>query len=639
MKAGHVINASLVLVAGGCGWLGSSMRTDGVPAVVEQVSRTGEKQTRPTSGSKSPLGRISGREGGVDSAAEPAGRLGGDGTTDHLFDAQRAMAERLGTADPKEYFNILLEVNTIKDQTERRTVREILYMKMAQTDPAGSLTLFKTFERSSQFDNYLRAWSLVDREAAAKWAMEVPKNSKDRANALSVLTDISRRDPEGYMRDILRHAPESGVSADWVSNFALYSVFGEMAQTDLTGAKEKALSGGSAWDRGNSSFGLTWEWARKDPAAALSWAEGLKDAAARGPALRGVVMNLAQKDPDKALELFFKHRDLLKSQDYGMHPGNAIASGLSARNWREGVGFIRSIAEEKDMAAYINKNVVPHMGGASAADWAGLLEELPKNSVVSVEMRDLQKGFRDAVALPASPGREALLAQLGARMAGSDPQDALTKAKAAGPSTLKALGSAAAEAMITMSRPQLFGEAANLVPEDERSGFYARMASSLGETAPHLLQDFVTQAPEGDARQLAAVETARAWSNYHPATALEWANTQPETERPRLLYEVAKNWAEQDPWGTSQWAAKLPQGAQRDAAVWGLVGSLSSSEPASALAWADTISDSSMRQRLISRTLTAWHATDPEGAAGALQSVALSDEVRLKLAKTFGENQ
>lgn len=268
-----------------------------------------------------------------------------------------------------------------------------------------------------------------------------------------------------------------------------------------------------------------------------------------------------------------------------------------------------------------------------------MLEELPKGGVVKVEMRDLQKGFKDAVALPASPGREALLAQLSARMAGSDPQDALAKASAAGPGTLKALGSAAAEAMITLSRPQRFGEAANLVPEGERSAFYSRMASALGETAPHLLQDFVTQAPVGDARQLAAVETARAWSNYHPATALEWANTQPDAEKPRLLYEVARNWAEQDPWGTSQWAGKLPPGAQRDAAVYGLAGSLTSSEPASALAWADTISEGPMRQRLITRTLMAWHSSDPEGAVGALQTIALPDEVRLSLAKSFTEGR
>ena len=62
---------------------------------------------------------------------------------------------------------------------------------------------------------------------------------------------------------------------------------------------------------------------------------------------------------------------------------------------------------------------------------------------------------------------------------------------------------------------------------------------------------------------------------------------------------MAKIWAKKDPAATAEWINQFPDDANVDSAIEALVRQITSTDPAGALSWAETMTNSDRRQKLI----------------------------------------
>ena len=167
--------------------------------------------------------------------------------------------------------------------------------------------------------------------------------------------------------------------------------------------------------------------------------------------------------------------------------------------------------------------------------------------------------------------------------------------------------------------------------------------------------------PEGNVRTAALHRIATDFAGENPEAAAAWAGAMTENEGgTKVVYEVADEWAERDPAAAVAWLETLPDGdaksygmaaaltewvkrgdpvaaseylagmpasEQRDQAVGGFVGTLSSSDPASAATWAGTIQNEGIRQKAQITAGRSWIRNDPVAAHEWLQGSNLGEQV------------
>lgn len=103
------------------------------------------------------------------------------------------------------------------------------------------------------------------------------------------------------------------------------------------------------------------------------------------------------------------------------------------------------------------------------------------------------------------------------------------------------------------------------------------------------------------------------WVEVDAQAAFNWAGLH-EKEYPGVTGIAMQAWASSDPYGVSQAIAEMPAGPGRDAYIPSLVASISIHDPASAVAWAVSVSDPALREEmlrsLVSRARVARRSLD-----------------------------
>jgi hypothetical protein len=108
---------------------------------------------------------------------------------------------------------------------------------------------------------------------------------------------------------------------------------------------------------------------------------------------------------------------------------------------------------------------------------------------------------------------------------------------------------------------------------------------------------------------------AESWAATEPQAALEWMLQQPpHSSQEAAAGRVLWNWTTQAPWAASAWLARQPASAAKDSAVCGLALAALDSQPASALAWAQSISNPERRKLAVGIGLAAWKLKDKPAA-------------------------
>jgi hypothetical protein len=165
----------------------------------------------------------------------------------------------------------------------------------------------------------------------------------------------------------------------------------------------------------------------------------------------------------------------------------------------------------------------------------------------------------------------------------------------------------------------------------------------------HLLEQRANEDPQGamedfarlqqnaaDSRELtgAAGIIADKLSENDIASAHTWAAALPDGQpKDAALSSLASNWVRKDPAAASEWIASLPAGSVKDDAANNLAQAITKRDPAAAFEWARNIQNRDQRTNAIQNVMEEWRGQDPDAAKAALQS--LPPDVR----KSIGERE
>ena len=109
-----------------------------------------------------------------------------------------------------------------------------------------------------------------------------------------------------------------------------------------------------------------------------------------------------------------------------------------------------------------------------------------------------------------------------------------------------------------------------------------------------------------------------AWLQSDPASAASWWVA--HAPGPDTLVKIINVWAQQAPNDAGRWLAQQPLGPASDTARMTFARQVADLDPESALRWAETVSDSTMREGTIDHVFASWHLRDATAAGAFLET-------------------
>lgn len=152
------------------------------------------------------------------------------------------------------------------------------------------------------------------------------------------------------------------------------------------------------------------------------------------------------------------------------------------------------------------------------------------------------------------------------------------------------------------------------------------------------LAEELTKIYQRDPQKIFSVPGKMAWErllnsyqkngNYNDGMA--WAMAMPdEKSQAYHVLDLTRKWVRVDPGAVVKAANDMPQGPVRDAAAKSLIGVLRGNDPASAFAWAQSISNEKDRREQTRGVYDAWLDNDPLEASKAIQSFSLEERKQI----------
>ncbi len=277
---------------------------------------------------------------------------------------------------------------------------------------------------------------------------------------------------------------------------------------------------------------LAGEWAKKDPAAALAWANGLESGKVRTDAWAAIATTLLEKDPAAALKVLESMPPTAARSKLGAAYVGALAKTDPAAAWKYLEANLKGVARLQGIATLA--------AAKSATDPAGALKMLREHGIGDLNRSSLMKTRVN------SPGMSSVGFYSGTDFVGEVLKAAAVKDPAGVMQLLAETGS------IHKDRAR----------EDPFSG---EGPQSEGYLARSLFKE---------------------WAAKDPAAAARWTASQAFGEAMReLAISAATPWFAADPAAVRAFAASLPEGAGRNDFIRTTASLMAENDPAGALTW------------------------------------------------------
>ena len=395
----------------------------------------------------------------------------------------------------------------------------------ARADGPAAAALWQTLpkdQRRNNLSNLMSSWAGQDPDAALRFARSLER-PQDRVNALvsavgsldfekpeaitavlnelpagqthvdairNVFSNRSQNDPDSAVR-WLRTLPENDRTAALSGDHYNWSYAGNTDPAEMKPLLESSpglMGNASLWSSTASSM------AGEDPAAALTWAQGLESPAARRQSIQSVLQNWANEDPAAAIA----HARALNDPELTK---DALPSIF--QNWA-------------------NQDADAVLAWAETATGAEREAALLQGT--------LAKADNDPVASAAAVG--AMLAA----QAGEKPSSALNDAvsQVAGSWFRQDIGQATAWAM-------------QLPAGSAQESAVSTITQNWTRLDPVAASEWVQQLPAGDSRDTAAQQLSQGIQYSDPESAFTWAaSIASESRREEAVRQAAQAWMWQD---------------------------------------------------------------------------------------------
>jgi len=179
------------------------------------------------------------------------------------------------------------------------------------------------------------------------------------------------------------------------------------------------------------------------------------------------------------------------------------------------------------------------------------------------------------------------------------------------------------------------GQWAEAIPDEDKKfkiDAFRQLGSVLGQSSPPdaiAWCDAHCDGPFGGALRMV---TAQQWALRDGAAAMEWVSQAPEgQERDVAVMGAFRGWARRDLEGLGRWLEQMDLDAVEPwfrPAVPAVAATFLQSRPAEAMAWAETIEDEQLREDSLVALAREWRKRDEQAAAIWIASSSLTTEAR-----------
>ncbi|MDO9543008.1 MAG: hypothetical protein Q7J98_11900 [Kiritimatiellia bacterium] len=153
---------------------------------------------------------------------------------------------------------------------------------------------------------------------------------------------------------------------------------------------------------------------------------------------------------------------------------------------------------------------------------------------------------------------------------------------------------------------------------------------------PEMTAEWIAGLNDPTVRNTAAMALIATWGYDNPAKTAQWVASLTKDENwSAEVSRMVRVWARESPDQAATWLLALsPPAAQLDPAVRQLVHTVMHANPEGAMAWANAISATDQRHRLMQRVGAIWMHKDPAQASAYIMSSDLPDWVKKRLLRT-----
>lgn len=162
-------------------------------------------------------------------------------------------------------------------------------------------------------------------------------------------------------------------------------------------------------------------------------------------------------------------------------------------------------------------------------------------------------------------------------------------------------------------RERVLAAADSLKDQELRTQARRAVVENWARQNPDVAASWVEKAEPAWERPRLMDSLGLTWMQSDPAAAAAWWIAR--EPGPDTLVKIINVWSQEDPNAAGDWLRAQPAGPQSDAARMTFARQVADLDPASALTWAATVSDESMRRSTSEHILHNWRARDPQAAA------------------------
>ncbi|MCK9588077.1 MAG: hypothetical protein WC076_00230 [Terrimicrobiaceae bacterium] len=439
------------------------------------------------------------------------------------------------------------------------------------------------------------------------------------ASDLRKMADLQDRLKVSDLASIAATLCASATAPNRMSGFFL--VMSTYAEQDPQAAWNLALGIKGAL-RQNALSVIISAMAARDPSRAIAMADGIGEPQLKRQLRSAAIMNIAQKDPQKALSLALDG----KGGDEGDFPVSMIFHNWARKDLEGAKAAIgRLSGRQADQARQALFSALAQQDPKAAWDYALTMPpagEIYQDARIQVVQQwaqtDPQAALKAALSISDTRLRGPAMSSAINSWARSDFSGALKYAVSVDDSTLRADLLQNLSGSSQGNRKELLGAVLDhMPPGDSFRNAVSNLFSSWARENPTEAAAAVSQLPAGSVFSNAASQIASQWvrNAANKREVFDWARTLPEGEaRNNSLSSVFGEWSSSDPQGALKALDSLSP-EDRKTASRALASGWSRNSPEAALRWASTMADAGERSSTVQMAVSQWANTAPDAAA------------------------
>jgi len=505
---------------------------------------------------------------------------------------------------------------------------------LARQNPEAALGLAGSLPpgsaREQAFQAVLATWSRQAPEAATRWAAAQSDPSLGRVARLAVIDQLSISDPrraatlladapnlslaerDGHLSQIARQwaLRDPAEALAWANALPLRlqlstvpGILAQHAEADPLGAAAQAVALTEPRLRQQALQMIVGEWGGRDSAAAADWLVHHADRRLTGELAPGLIQQLAETDLNKA-EALAKELPPGESRNRAL---SGIVAGLANSNLEQAQEFLAKLPP------------------GAAKD--GALEQL----AWVWGRQDPAAAARFALDQPDTDGRSRLLDAAATEWAQRDPAAAADFYHQLGAGQgREAFADNLARHWAEADPKAALGWIQSLPATDQRPELLANLMSTWAQQSPGEAATAAGLLPP-ESQEAAVRSVIQAYASQDPATGAKWLASFPEGElRGAAQSAFVSQWAQEDAAAVGTWLRDQPEGPARQSAIEEFTRSMTQREPASAWEWAGAVADPASRINLQQQAIERWMRVDPAAARQALEDSSLPEATKLE---------